>query len=141
MTTPLTSPTSQQITAAIQSVLPDAAAAWLYGSAASGSMKAESDIDIAVLLPPKDARKTSWSLRQEAQSLGELWHRKVDLVNFSAVSCILQKEILSAGKHLFSNDEFAVGNAELLALSQYRNFNERNAEEFARIARTGKVFA
>jgi uncharacterized protein len=141
MTLPSTSPTTEQLTAAIQSVLPDAAAAWLYGSAASGSMNAESDIDIAVLLRPKDTRHTSWSLRQEAQSLGEHWHRKVDLVNFSAVSCVLQKEILQAGKPLFSNDEFAVGNAELLALSQYRDFNERNAQEFARIASTGKVYA
>ena len=141
MTTPTVQPTTEQLTAAIKSVLPDATAAWVYGSAASGSLNAESDIDIAVLLPPKAARQTSWSLRQEAQSLGEHWHRKVDLVNFSNVSCVLQKEILQAGKPLFSNDEFVVGNAELQALSQYRDFNERNALEFARIARTGKVYA
>lgn len=136
-----TSPTTEQLTAVIHSVLPDAAAAWVYGSAASESLNADSDIDIAVLLPPKDTRKTAWSLRQEAQSLGEHWHRKVDLVSFSNVSCVLQKEILQAGKQLFSNDEFAVANAELQALSQYRDFNERNAQEFARIARTGKVYA
>ena len=137
MTTP---PTSEQMSTAIQSVLPDAAAAWLYGSAASGSMNAESDIDIAVLLPPKDPRQTSWALGQEAQNLGERLHRKVDLVNFLAVSCVLQKEILNAGKPLFSKDEFVVANAALQALGQYRDFNERNAQEFARIARTGKVF-
>lgn len=141
MTTSTVQPTAEQLTAAIKSVLPDANAAWVYGSAASGSMNSESDIDIAVLLPPKGARQTSWSLRQQAQSLGERWQIKVDLVNFSNVSCVLQKEILQAGKRLFSNDELAVGNAELQALSQYRDFNERNAKEFARIARTGKVYA
>ena len=134
MTTP---PTTEQLTIAIQSVFPDAAAAWLYGSAASESMNAESDIDIAVLLPPKDARKTSWALGQEAQSVGERFHRKVDLVNFSAVSCVLQKEILQTGKQLFAKDEFVVSTAALQALSQYRDFNERNAQEFARIASTG----
>ncbi len=135
-----TLPTTARLVTDIQKVLPDAVAAWLYGSAASGSMNAESDIDIAVLLPPTDKRKTSWLLRIEAQALAEQWHREVDLVNFSNVSCVLQKEILMAGKPLFSKDTLFVGNAELQALSQYREFNERNASEFERIARTGKVY-
>ena len=138
MTTP---PAATQLTTDIQSVLPDAVAAWLYGSAASGSMNAESDIDIAVLLPSHDARKTTWLLREEAQALAARWDREVDLVSFSAVSCVLQKEILIAGQPLFSKDDLVVGNAELWALSQYREFNERNAEEFTRIARAGKVFS
>ena len=136
-----TAPTTAQLRTDIQSVLPDAVAAWLYGSAGSGSMNAESDIDIAVLLPLSDVRKTSWLLRTQAQALAERWDRKVDLVNFAAVSCVLQKEILKADKPLFSKDDLIVGYAELQALSQYREFNERNAQEFARIARTGKVYA
>lgn len=136
-----TAPTTAQLRTDIQSVLPDAVAAWIYGSAGSGSMNAESDIDIAVLLPSSDVRKTSWLLRTQAQALAERWDRKVDLVNFAAVSCVLQKEILKADKPLFSKDDLIVGFAELQALSQYREFNERNAQEFARIARTGKVYA
>lgn len=136
-----TLPSNVQLTSDIQRVLPDAVAAWLYGSAGSGSMNADSDIDIAVLLPLTDARKTSWSLQNQTQALAERWLRKVDLVNFSAVSFVLQKEILSGGKLLFSTDDFIAGNAELQALSQYRDFNERNAQEFERIARTGKVYA
>ena len=136
-----TAPTTAQLRTDIQSVLPDAVAAWIYGSAGSGSMNAESDIDIAVLLPLSDVRKTSWLLRTQAQALAERWDRKVDLVNFAAVSCVLQKEILKADKPLFSKDDLIVGYAELQALSQYRDFNERNAQEFARIARTGKVYA
>ncbi len=135
-----TVPTTAQLKADIQSVLPDAVAAWLYGSAGNGSMNSASDIDIAVLLPSYDVRKTSWLLRAEVQALAERWDRKVDLVNFAAVSCVLQKEILKADKPLFSKNDLIVGYAELQALSQYREFNERNAQEFARIARTGKVY-
>lgn len=133
--------TREQLAATIRSVLPEAVAAWLYGSAAHGSMNADSDIDIAVLLPFKDPRRTTWSLSAEAQLLAERLHKKVDLVNFSTVSCVLQKEVLYAGNKLFSTDEFVVGNAELQALRKYRELNERNAPEFARIARTGKVYA
>lgn len=135
------SPTTEQLTATIQSVLPDATAAWLYGSAASGSMNAHSDIDVAVLLLPNDASKTAWSLRNESQRLAESWGSPVDLVNFSTVSCVLQKEILSAGQLLFSTDDLVVGRTELQALSQYREFNERNRDEFKRVSLTGKVYA
>ena len=132
---------TKQLAATIRSVLPGAVAAWLYGSAARSSMNADSDIDIAVLLPFGDPRQTTWALSAEAQLLAERLHKKVDLVNFSMVSCVLQKEVLSAGNKLFSTDEFIVGNAELKALRKYRELNERNAPEFARIARTGKVYA
>lgn len=136
-----TSPTTEQLNAAIKAVLPQVIAAWLYGSAASGSMNAGSDIDIAVLLPPNDVRKTTWSLRTASISMTESWGRPVDLVNFASVSCVLQKEILGAGRLLFSTDDLVVGSAELQALGQYRDFNERNQDEFERIARTGKVYA
>ena len=134
-------PAPKQLTTAIQAVLPEALAAWVYGSAASGSMHAASDIDVAVLLPFSDVRRTAWLLKHEAQRLADIWGFPVDLVNFTTVSCVLQKEVLSAGRLLYSFDDFAVGVAELQALSQYRDFNERNACEFERIAQTGKVFA
>lgn len=131
----------EQLATTVRAVFPEALAAWLYGSAAHGSMNADSDIDMAVLLPFSDPRRTAWSLSAEAQLLAERLHKKVDLVSFSNVSCVLQKEILSAFKPIFLADEFVVGNAELQALSQYREFNERHAQEFERIARTGKVYA
>ena len=135
-----TPPTTEQLATAIQAVLPDAVAAWVFGSAASGSMNADSDIDVAVLLPLNDARRSTWALRTAAQDLAKNWGSPVDLVNFAVVSCVLQKEILSAGRVLFSTDDFIVGSAELQALGQYRDFNERNQTEFEQISRTGKVY-
>lgn len=134
-------PNTQELIANLHSVVPEALAAWLYGSAASGAMTADSDIDIAVLLPPSDTRKTTWAFLNASQDLAALWGRPVDLVNFRAVSCVLQKEVLSANKRLFCHDELTVANAELHALSQYRDFNERYREEFERISRTGKAYA
>ena len=134
-------PTTDQPIPGIESELPYAMAAWLYGSAPTGSMNAESDSDVAVLLPFSNARKTSWSLKAQTQALTERWDRKVDLVSFSASSWVPQKEILMAGKPLFSKNALFVGNAELQTFSRYREFNERNAPEFERIAHTGKVYA
>ena len=105
MTTP---PSSDQLVTAIQNVLPDALAARVYGSAANGSMNTESDIDVAVLLPFNDVRKTTGPLRNAAQNLADIWGHTVDLVKLSTVSCVLQKEILGAGRLLFMVKQFSM---------------------------------
>ncbi|MBP8019464.1 MAG: nucleotidyltransferase domain-containing protein [Hylemonella sp.] len=134
-------PTSEQLLADIQATLPEATAAWLYGSAARGEMNAQSDIDIAVLLPPALQYPPPWGLKARANELENRWHRSVDLVSLRSVSCVLQKEILASGRRLFCADELATDLAELNALSQYRAFNEAHAQEFERIAAPGKVYA
>ena len=88
MTTP---PSSDQLVTAIQNVLPDTLAAWVYGSAANGSMNAENDVGVAVLLPFNDVRKTTGSLRNAAQNLADIWGHTNDLVRLSTVSCVLRK--------------------------------------------------
>jgi predicted nucleotidyltransferase len=125
----------------IRATLPEATAAWLYGSAAQGRMTSHSDIDLAVLLPPALQFPSPWGLKVRADELANRWHRHVDLVSFGTVSCVLQKEILASGHRLFSDDELQTDLAELHALSQYRAFNESHANEFERIALSGKVHA
>ena len=134
-------PANAQLTTTIHSVLPGAMAAWMYGGAASGSMNAESDIDVAFLLPFSDVRKTTSSLKNEAQSLGEISGYSVDLVDFFSVSQVFQKEVTNAGQLLFCADELAIGNAELQALRQYCDLTERHLDAIGRVARTGKVHA
>ena len=134
-------PANAQLTTTIHSVLPGAMAAWMYGGAASGSMNAESDIDVAFLLPFSDVRKTTSSLKNEAQSLGEISGYSVDLVDFFSVWQVFQKEVTNAGHLLFCADELASGNAELQALCRYCDLTERHLDAIGRVARTGKVHA
>jgi hypothetical protein len=53
--------------------------------------------------------------------------------------CVLQKEIIQAHHRLFANDIVLADDYELFALSQYRDFSERFAQDFSRIALSGKV--
>jgi uncharacterized protein len=123
----------------IQNVLADAQAAWMFGSFARGESRADSDIDVAVMFNPS-LHMDTWKLRQQAQVLASQWGREVDLVNIRDVSPVLQFEIIQSNQRLFAKDAEQADNFELFAMSQYRDYNERFAPEFARIAATGKVF-
>jgi uncharacterized protein len=130
---------SQEMQRDIQAVLPDAQAAWLFGSSARGMERKDSDIDVAVMF---DANKRTdpWQLLKQAAELAARWGRDVDLVNIRAVPCVLQKEIIQDHQRLFALDAEAADNYELFSLAQYRNYNERFASEFERIAVSGKVY-
>jgi uncharacterized protein len=133
-------PTAADLAKSIQHVLPTVQAAWMYGSAAKGEMRSDSDLDLAVFMPPTDAT-TRWEFIQKASELAAIWGREVDLVKFQAVSPVLQKEILTHGQQLFVHDPDCVANYSLFALSQYRDYVERFSDEFSRIAQSGKVFS
>ncbi len=132
-------PTFETLTQSLQQILPQSKAAWMFGSFARGESRADSDIDVAVMLDPS-ARMDPWQLRQQAQMLASQWGREVDLVNIRDVSPVLQCEIIQSNQRLFAKDVEEVDNFELFAMSQYRDYNERFAPEFARIAATGKVY-
>ncbi len=132
-------PLQDQISHDVRKVLPKAQAAWLFGSSSRDEARADSDIDVAVFFD-SSVHMTTWQLRQQAQVLSSQWGREVDLVNIREVSPVLQCEIIQANQRLFAKDAEQVDNYELFAMSQYRNYNERFAPEFARIAVTGKVY-
>jgi len=132
-------PTIEFLTQSLQQVLPKSRAAWVFGSISRGEARADSDIDVAVMF---DASVTvnAWQLREQAQVLASQWGREVDLVNIRDASPVLQCEIIQANQRLFAKDAEQADNFELFAMSQYRDYNERFAPEFARLATTGKVY-
>jgi uncharacterized protein len=131
-------PIDTQLIADLRAVVPQASAAWLYGSAARNALRPDSDIDVALLLPQAMTFEQKWDWTEH---LSTLWKRDVDVVDFRSVSCVLQNEVLQGGRRLFADDPFKTSLIELHAASQYREHNERYAQDFERIARTGKVFA
>lgn len=126
------------LTTAILNAFPDVQAIYIYGSAASGEMRPDSDIDLAVLLPPATAITASMirllPLRSELERIAK---RDVDLINLRAVSTVFQTEILRTGRILYSAAGSARQEFEMLALSYYLKLNEERAEYLLDFKRTG----
>lgn len=128
----------------IQTILthyPQTQAIYLFGSYAADQQRADSDIDIALLLPPKTAKEAgNLALSQLHLSLVEQSGRDVDLINLRLVSSVFQKEIITEGQRIFCADVFAADEFEMLTLSFYQKLNEERREIMEAFARTGRAY-
>lgn len=116
-------------------------AIYLFGSYGTADEWPESDVDVAVLLPPEEARRLlQLALTPCQRALEEALGRAVDLVNARQVSTVLQKEILKSGRCLHCADGEAVAEFEMLTLSYYQELNEERAEILDAFRETGRAY-
>lgn len=120
---------------------PAAQGIYLFGSYGTADERPDSDVDIALLLPPDEAeqadRLTLSALQLElSRALG----REVDLLNARLVSTVFQKAIIF-GELIYCADAYAVDEFEMLTLSYYQKLNEERAEILAEFRRTGRAYA
>jgi predicted nucleotidyltransferase len=112
----------------ILAALPETQAIYLFGSAAAGRMRNDSDVDVAVLLPHVRAKALgSLALSDLAFDLMKTLRRDVDLINLRLVSTVLQKQVIENGIVLFCADEYARDEFEMLTISFYQKLNEERA--------------
>jgi predicted nucleotidyltransferase len=71
----------------------------LFGSAARGTMKSDSDVDVYELLP---GRRLGWEIEQFAEELSEVFGRPVDLVAMSALHRRLETAVLGEAQPLYA---------------------------------------
>ena len=88
----------------------------------------ESDIDIALLLPPLEAKlERSLAISDCAVELARALGKDVDLLNARSVSTVFHKEIVTTGSLLFCSDRYAVDEFEMLTISYYQKLNEERS--------------
>ncbi len=130
-----------QIVQTILSHFPQTQAIYLFGSYGTAQEWPDSDVDIAVLLPPKLAKQIgSLTLSKLHLALAALLNKEVDLINVRQVSTVFQKEIIMAERRIFCADEYAADEFEMLTLSYYQKLNEERREILAEFARTGRAY-
>lgn len=71
---------------------------WLYGSAAKGTDRPDSDLDLGALFT---RRPSGYDLFKTALDLEDLLGRKVDLVDLDRAGPILGMQVLKSGQLLF----------------------------------------
>lgn len=105
--------------------LPDAWAIYAYGSFARGDEWPDSDLDLAVLLPPGQ------QIPDKLELLGRISrqvHREVDLVSMRDAGLDLARELLRDGKPLIIRREADTLAWEAERMTDYAQFSPRRAE-------------
>lgn len=120
---------------------PEVLALYLFGSQARGDFRADSDVDLAILLKPQTSRDRAWSLRLEladrmAQVLGE---KQCDLVVLGD-DLDLSFRVLQEGQRLYQRDPDEVCYREATIASLYYDYKpfldsylQKVAERFRKV--------
>ena len=126
----------------ICSAFPETQAIYRFGSWGTVDERAESDLDIAVLLPWQQANQMdlwSWAaLNGEIAATAH--HDKVDLINLREVDVLLQFEVLRTGEIIFSRDTDAQLDFEVLTISKYQELHAWR-KEFEQAAHSGELYS
>lgn len=97
---------------------------YLFGSAAAGEMRDDSDVDIAFLSNTSYDPMDIFLLGQEiATQVG----REVDLVQLRDSSTVFQKEVIFKGDVLWQKSQFITDQFEMVVMKKYQRLNEERA--------------
>lgn len=131
----------EKIIQTILTYFPTTQAIYLFGSYGTADEWPTSDVDIALLLPPAEAKQVGHlALSQLHIRLAQLLGKEIDLINLRQVPTVLQKEIIMAERRIFCADRYAADEFEMLVLSFYQKLNEERQDILAEFARTGRAY-
>jgi len=114
--------------------IPEALAIYVYGSFSRGEEWPDSDLDIAVLLPPEQRIPDHLQL---VSDIATRIHRDVDVVDLRRAGDVLRHEVLESGRTLFESDPEKVLAWEASAMSRYVHYREEVRDILDDFRRTG----
>jgi uncharacterized protein len=121
---------------------PSTQAIYLFGTYGTADEWPDSDVDIAVLLPPEHGGpRPRLMLTPCHYALADALGKSVDLLSAREVSTVFQKEIVQSGRRLYCPDENAVAEFEMLTLSLYQKLNEERKAILDSFQETGRAYA
>lgn len=110
----------------------------LFGSAAAGKMRGDSDIDIAYL---SDKELSEYEVFSISQELAGLMGRDIDLIDMSKASTVFKANILGTGKIIYSTDEKKKHEFQIRTFKEYCLLNEERKGILDRVRERGRVYA
>ncbi|MDW7673645.1 MAG: nucleotidyltransferase domain-containing protein [Bacillota bacterium] len=109
----------------------------LFGSAAKGTMRPDSDIDIAFL---SDKQFTDYELFLIGQGLADVLQKEVDLVDLNKASTVFQAQVVGNGIAIYCNDEKKRMYFEMIVLKKYARLNEERQRIIDNIKERGSIY-
>jgi predicted nucleotidyltransferase len=121
---------------AIRSEFPTTLAIYAFGSRITGQANAESDLDLAILVPGYAEPLQLWEL---AGKLADIATCPVDLLDMRAASTVMQYQILHTGQRLWAQ-ELEAGLFQCFILSEKLALDNARAGLLDDIQKTGRVY-
>jgi len=130
----------QEIISIVRKHYPRVQGIYLFGTYGTSAERPDSDLDIALLLEPTEAkREKSLAFGACRGTLEALTARSVDLINLREANTVFQNEIITEGRLIASLDEPATDAFEMKVMSAYQKLNEERSGILEDIALTGRV--
>lgn len=109
---------------------PSTQAIYLFGSYGTENQRADSDLDVAILLPVEESGKIDfWEWIEISNEIAaQIKAERVDLINLRLVDTVFQKEIISTNRRIYCRDTDAADEFEMLTLSFYQKLNEERKD-------------
>ncbi len=128
---------AERVRAAVLTELPNCQAIYVFGSRAANQARPDSDLDIAVLLPPMTRIDDKLSILSRLAVELKL---EVDLVDLRAASDVLRREVLANGVcvHNAAPGEVLAWEAE--AMTRYGHYRREVAGLLADFQETGRGY-
>ena len=130
----------QAIVHCVRDAYPGVQAIYLFGSHADGSARSDSDVDLALLLPPSDRADPNLFMNPLHLRLQSLTGSDVDLINLRRAPTVLQKEVVMLGIRIYCADETAADEFDITVMSRYQKLNEERAEILKEFQATGRAY-
>lgn len=109
----------------------------LFGSAAKGNLRKDSDIDIAFL---SEKHFDDYDIYIYSQELADILGRDVDLVNLEKASTVFKAQIIGTGKVIYCTDEKKRMLFYMLTYKKYARLNEERQCIFKKLEERGTFF-
>ena len=123
------------LVAAIRARFAQVIAIYAFGSQVAGTANADSDLDLAVLVPGYADPLVLWDL---SGALADIAGRPVDLLDMRAASTVMQYQVLMTGMRLWSAG-LEAGLFECYVLSEKTALDTARGPLLADIQASGKV--
>lgn len=128
---------AERLVLLIRAHFPQALAIYAFGSRLQGSAHAQSDLDLAVLVAGYADPLTLWDVSGQ---LADVVHCPVDLLDLRAASTVMQYQVITTGRRLWSVG-LSADLFECFVLSEKTALDEARAPLLADIAATGRIYA
>lgn len=127
----------QQLIATICEVVPDCLAIYRFGTWGTADQRADSDIDLAVLVAAPLDPVDRWDL---AQQLASLAGRDVDLIDLLNASTVLRMQVVANGERIYSVVGHDVERFEDTVFSSYARLNDERRSILEDVKKRGKIY-